>query len=168
MILCLPSVFVYHPILGWKIYNQNLLPIYHHVYVVILIMLLAFLKGKTANFKKIHILSYGFNMAGDDTKNDPGIHAEHDAINKLKPIRKKKHLHNVNLLVIRLSKFNKLQNSKPCANCIENLKHLPQKRGYRIRTIYYSNEHGEIVKNSLTQLEKDELHYTRFFRKFKK
>ncbi len=127
----------------------------HHVY----------LKGKDANLKKIHILSYGFNMTGDESKNDPGIHAEHDAINKLKPMRKKKHLHNVNILVVRLSKYNKLQNSKPCANCMENIKNLPQKRGYRIRNVYYSNEKGEIVKNSLRKLEKEELHHSRFFRK---
>ena len=125
----------------------------------------AYLKGKDANLRKIHILSYGFNVMGDESKNEPGIHAEHDAINKLKPIRKKKHLHNVNILVVRLSKTNKLQNSKPCANCIENIKVLPQQRGYRIKNIYYSNEKGEIVKNSITKLEKDEMHYWRFFRK---
>jgi len=126
-----------------------------------------FLKGKNANLKKNNILSYGFNMMGDDSKNDPGIHAEHDAINKLKPIRKKKHLHNVNILVVRLSKYNKLQNSKPCINCILHMKNLPEKKGYKIRNIYYSNEKGEIVKSSLHQLERENYHYSKFYRQHK-
>ena len=104
---------------------------------------------------------------GSLSGNDPGTHAEHDAITKLKPLERKKHLQNINMLVIRFSKNNKMQNSKPCANCIETMRILPEKKGYRIRNIYYSNENGEIVKSSLTNLQKEELHYSRFFRKNK-
>jgi cytidine deaminase len=129
-------------------------------------MLAVFYKGNGA-LKKVNILSYGFNMMGDISGNQPGVHAEHDAINGLRPLRRKKHLQNVNILVIRVSKNNKLQNSKPCANCIETMKVLPQKKGYRIRNIYYSNENGEITKSSLQNLEKEELHYSRFFRRNK-
>ncbi len=125
------------------------------------------LKGKTADLNKINILSFGFNMMGDDSKNDPGIHAEHDAINRLKPLRRKKHLQNINMLVVRLSKNNKLQNSKPCANCIQTMRILPQKKGYLIKNIYYSNENGEISNISLKNLENRELHYSRYFRKNK-
>lgn len=130
-------------------------------------MFLAYLKGNNANFKKINVLSYGFNMVGDESRNDPGIHSEHDAINKLKPLKRNKHLQSVNMLVIRLSRNNKIQNSKPCANCIETMTILPQKKGYVIKNIYYSNEHGVIVKSSMQNLKKDELHYTRFFRRNK-
>lgn len=139
--------------------------LYHRVYVAILIMLLVFYKGKNVNFKKTNILTYGFNMDGNISLNSPGIHAEQDAINKLKPLKRKKHLQNINILVVRFSKNNKLQNSKPCANCIKIMKSLPEKKGYRIKNIYYSNENGEILKNSLLNLEKEELHYSRFFRK---
>jgi hypothetical protein len=104
-------------------------------------------------------------MMGDVDGNEPGIHAEHDAINRLKPLKRKKHLQNVNILVIRLSQNNKMQNSMPCANCIETMKTLPEKKGYRIKNIYYSNNFGEIVKSSLKNLEKEKLHYSRFFRK---
>jgi len=103
-------------------------------------------------------------MMGDTSKNQPGIHAEHDAINKLKPIKRKKYLQNVKLLVIRISKKNKLQSSKPCANCIKTMKSLPEKKGYKIKNIYYSNENGVIVKSNLINLENEELHYSRFFR----
>lgn len=130
-------------------------------------MLLVYLKGKNANLKKNNILSFGFNMMGDYSRNDHGIHAEHDAINSLKPLHRKNHLQNVNILVIRISKYNKLQNSKPCANCIETMKILPEKKGYRIRNIYYSNENGDIIKSNLKNLESEELHYSKFFRKHK-
>jgi hypothetical protein len=42
---------------------------------------------------------------------------------------------------------------------------LPEKKGYRIKNVYYSNENGEIVKSNLKILENEELHYSRFFRR---
>ena len=96
--------------------------------------------------------------------NTQGIHAEHDAINKLKPLYNNKRLESINLLVIRFSKNNKLQSSKPCANCIKTMKSLPEKKGYKIKHIYYSNEYGLILKSNLRNLEKQEQHYSRFNR----
>ena len=136
-----------------------------HVCAEITIMHALFYKGKGGVLEKANVLSYGFNMMGDVSGNQPGIHAEHDAINGLKPLRRKKHLQNVNILVVRLSKNNRLQNSKPCANCIETMNILPEKKGYRIKNVYYSNENGEIVKSNLKILENEELHYSRFFRR---
>lgn len=104
-------------------------------------------------------------MVGDSKGNNPGVHAECDAINKLKPLQRNRKLQHINILVIRLSKHNKIQNSKPCANCIKNMKFLPQKKGYKIKNIYYSNDNGDIVKSSLRTLEQEELHYSKFFRK---
>ena len=112
--------------------------------------------------KKANILSFGFNKMGDT--NSRGIHAEHDAINKLKPLYKNKRLESINLLVIRFSKNNKLQSSKPCANCIKNIKILPERKGYKIKHIYYSNEYGLIVKSNLKTLENEERHHSRFER----
>lgn len=104
---------------------------------------------------------------GDVNGIRPGIHAEHDAINKLKPLYRKKTLESVNLLVIRFSKNNKLQNSKPCANCIKTMKTLPLKKGYKIKKIYYSDENGNIIKSNLKILESEEQHLSRFFRQNK-
>ena len=128
-------------------------------------MLRVFYKGKNGILKKVNVLSFGFNRIGDVDGNVAGIHAEHDAINKLKPLNRRKHLQNINLLVIRISKNNLLHSSKPCANCIEIMKTLPQKKGYRIDKIYYSDENGNIVKSSLKKLENEELHFSRFYRK---
>ena len=88
-----------------------------------------------------------------------------DRFNKLKPLlNRKKRLQNINMLVIRLSKNNKLQHSKPCANCITKLQTLPEQKGYKIKNIYYSNDDEELVKSNLSHLEKDDLHHTNFYR----
>ena len=123
-----------------------------------------FYKANKNVLKKANILSFGFNKMGDINGNEAGIHAEHDAINKLKYLDRNKKLESINLLVIRFSKNNKLQNSKPCANCIQNMRYLPQKKGYKIKNIFYSNDNGEIVKSSLNNLENEVFHYSRFYR----
>jgi cytidine deaminase len=120
----------------------------------------AFLKENNI-LKKSCILTYGMNVMGDDN-NKKGIHAELDAINKLKPLKNKR-MQNVNLLVIRISKSKILLNSKPCANCINVMKKLPQKKGYNIKNVYYSDDNGKIIKSSINKLENDELHYTRYY-----
>lgn len=130
-------------------------------------MLRVFYKGKNGILKKANILSFGFNRMGSLNGKEAGIHAEHDAINKLKPLDRKKKLEPINLLVIRFSKNNKLQNSKPCAICIQTMKTLPQKKGYMIRNVYYSDDNGEIIKSNLKNLENEQLHYSRFYRQKK-
>ena len=127
-------------------------------------MCLVFYKGN-GTLKKVRVLTYGVNNMGDSEGKRPGIHAEYDAIRKLVPLKRQKRLVNINILVIRLSGKNKLQSSKPCANCIETMKILPEKKGYHIKNIYYSNEKGDIVKSSLKNLETEKLHYSKFFRK---
>jgi len=102
---------------------------------------------------------------GDDDGNNPGIHAEQEAITKLMPLKFKKRLENINLLVVRLSKKNKLQSSKPCSNCIKMMAILPQKKGYNIQNIYYSDGEGNIVKTNLLSLESEDKHYSSYYRK---
>lgn len=122
------------------------------------------LQGKR-NLEKYRILSFGFNQMGDNFGKNPGIHAEHNALIKLLPLRNKKRLENINILVIRLSSKNKLQSSKPCINCIQMMKTLPSKKGYKINSIYYSDENGNIVKTNLKNLDLEEKHYSKFFRR---
>jgi cytidine deaminase len=122
------------------------------------------LSGNKNIFKKANILSIGANVMGDINGHTPGIHAEKNAIDKLRPLNIKKRLKCITLLVIRISKNNKLQNSKPCANCIKTIKTLPQKKGYTIKNIYYSNDNGEIVKSNLAKLENEKQHLSRFYR----
>lgn len=125
-----------------------------------------FYKGKGA-MKKARILSYGVNKMGDSNGLHPGIHAEHDAIRKLVPLKKKKRLVNINILVIRLSGKNKLQSSKPCINCINVMKTLPEKLGYKIQNIYYSDNDENIIKTNLRTLESEDKHYSKYYRRLK-
>lgn len=124
------------------------------------------LPGKL-DFEKARILSYGVNKMGDSEGLTPGIHAEYDAIRKLLPLKRKKKLETINILVLRLSKKNKLQSSKPCFSCIEMMKILPIKLGYKIQYIYYSNENGEIVKSCLNKLDNEEKHYSKYYKNMK-
>jgi cytidine deaminase len=137
--------------------------LYRRVSAETIITYRAFYKGK-GNLKKARILSFGVNQMGDIHGNNPGIHAECDAISKLIPLKPKKKLENINILVIRLSTKNKIQSSKPCSNCIETMIILPPKKGYKDQNIYYSDMFGDIVKTSLNTLEKEEKHYSRFYR----
>ena len=65
------------------------------VFAVTIIMSRAFYKGNGI-FKKDRILSYGVNQIGNTKGQNPGIHAECDAILKLRPLKNKK---NFNLLI---------------------------------------------------------------------
>jgi hypothetical protein len=126
-----------------------------------------FYKGK-GDLKKGRILSFGMNQMGDTDGKKPGIHAEHDALNKLQPLKCKRRLVSINILVIRLSMKNTLQSSKPCNNCIETMKKLPTKKGYKIQNIYYSDNEGNIIKTSLQNLENEEKHYSSYYRQKKR
>ena len=136
---------------------------FHHAYADITIMCLVFYKGK-GTMKKARILSFGVNQLGDINGNTPGIHAEEDALSKLMPLKYKKRLEPINILVIRLSPKNKLQISKPCSNCIKLLSIIPKKKGYKIENIYYSDADGNIVKTNLQTLENEEKHYSKYYR----
>jgi cytidine deaminase len=78
------------------------------------------------------------------------VHAERNAIEKL-PSKKK--ISDINLLVIRFSKNGKICMSKPCTKCIDYMLNYPCKRGYNIKTIYYSDENGNIIKTNLSKLK---------------
>lgn len=68
-------------------------------------------------------------MMGYISDNHYGVNVEHNDIHKLKPLQRNKRLKNVNMIVVRFSKNKKLQNSKPCADCIKKIKILPCKKG---------------------------------------
>ena len=98
-------------------------------------------------------------------KEYPYIHAECDALSKLMPLKNKKRLENINLLVVRLSSKNKIQSSKPCVNCIEAMKIMPERKGYKIENIYYSDADGNIIKTNLKTLDAEEKHFSKYFRR---
>ena len=138
--------------------------VFHLVSADTIIIYRVFYKGN-GNLKKVRILSFGVNQMGDSYGKMPGIHAECDALSKLMPLKNKKRLENINLLVVRFSSKNKIQSSKPCVNCIESMKILPYKKGYKIENIYYSDENGNIIKTNLKTLDSEDKHYSKYFRR---
>jgi len=55
------------------------------------------------------------------------------------------------ILVIRIDRTGKLNNSKPCNECIQMLKK------YNINRVYYSNSEGEIVCEKVCQITTDHM-----------
>jgi len=101
----------------------------------------------------------------DIVRSDGSVHAEINAINNLiRHSANKKHLIKIDLLVIRTSNTGKLGMSKPCLKCIIDLSNLPQKKGYILKNIYYSNSEGSIIKTNLKSLiESKDYHITRYY-----
>jgi hypothetical protein len=93
-------------------------------------------------------------------------HAEANAINNLPPRpNNRKHLKKIDIIVIRTSQNGKIGMSKPCIKCIIDMTTLPQKRGYIIKNISYSNTSGNLVSTSLKKLIEDgEFHVSRFYK----
>ena len=44
---------------------------------------------------------------------------------------------------------------------------IPDKKGYKIQNIYYSDNDGNIIKTTLNSLKNEEHHYSRFYRQNK-
>lgn len=99
-----------------------------------------------------NIITLGFNRYCNNKKYSNTIHAEIDALFKLKT--KIKTREKVDIIIIRLSNYNNeiLKNSKPCNHCIIHLKKYHESTKIFINRIYYSNEHGEIVHDTLDNI----------------
>jgi deoxycytidylate deaminase len=98
-------------------------------------------------------LCYGTNYL-IDLEDNRSIHAEHDALLRLKrneARRRKK----INILVIRYTSQKELSTSKPCSFCLEKMKEIALQKGYRIKHIYYSG-YRELIKNTFQSLYQDE------------
>ena len=130
-----------------------------------IITLPVYFKGKIATSNKVKILAYGTNYVGNEKVDDPGLHAERDVLGKLVSLKYKRRPECIDLLVVRLSKTNKIQSSKPCNNCIHWMKRIPEKKGYKLQNIYYSDGEGNLVRTTLDILENEEQHISRFYRR---
>jgi len=124
-------------------------------------MLQYVLKEKGSAF---NVISYGENKYNINNIL-PSLHAEISAINNLPYLKKTKKKSNINILVIRTSYSGKINMSKPCLNCIRLMQTLPQKKGYIIKNIYYSDENSNIIKTNFIKLSNDkDIHISRFYR----
>ena len=86
--------------------------------------------------------AYGVNQYNIDFK-FTSIHAEIDAVSKLKPSEKRKE---VKMVVFRVNNSgSKLCMAKPCCNCIKGIKHAFNRKNYKLKAnkCWYTNETGD-------------------------
>jgi pyrimidine deaminase RibD-like protein len=88
-----------------------------------------------------------------EIKNAKSTHAEINALHKLN--KKTKQLRYIDLLVIRLSKTNKLGESRPCYHCLNKLQHS----GLNIRYVYYSTSSENIIREKFNYMIDSEKTY---------
>ena len=85
-----------------------------------------------------------------------------EAILKLKYRRDKlKSPIKISALVLRVSATGVLGMSRPCLHCVRSLDSLPQKLGYIVTDVYYSDDHGDIVKTNMSCLLEGPQHVSR-------
>ena len=123
------------------------------------------LQGNPCSNDKLRIISYGVNSPSNMESKIPGLHAEQDAILKLKTLKCKKMLVPINILVVRFSKMNKILSSRPCSNCINAMGTIPQKKGYKIQNIYYSDDENNIIRTNLNKLNNEAQYFSKFYRR---
>jgi len=111
-------------------------------------------------------MSYGWNQYYN-SNNDRTIHAEVSSILNLPPlVNTKKNLKKINILVIKTTHTGKIGSSKPCMYCINNMNNLPQKKGYQLKKIFYSDVNGDIIETTLKHLsESDEVHIPKWYKR---
>ena len=90
-------------------------------------------------------LSLGANFTLNNIKS---IHAEQDAINKLKPNFGRPIKANIMVIKFGMGENScdryELKNSYPCVHCLYSIYVMALKRGYKICHIFYSDHRGEI------------------------
>ena len=86
---------------------------------------------------------FNINNCACDNNRDC-IHAEVDCMNNLKKTHKQK---NISIFVFRTNnKGDKLMMARPCQNCYNAIDFNLKKKNFKLKTIYYSDESGEIKK----------------------
>lgn len=80
------------------------------------------------------------------------IHAEEDAVNKIKPNREKTKI-KLNLYLFCFKHDNTLKDVLPCSKCLNRLTEKLSFKGYYVRKVYYSIN-GSIVNEYLENLIK--------------
>jgi len=125
-------------------------------------------QGKVENSqsgKNIHVLSYGINIYADVEGINSTIHAEYNAVTKLPSLpNNRKRLCQCNIMVVRLSKTTRSHMSRPCYRCLTNLVEISEKKGYKIKHVYYTDSDEKMVKTTLHKMLNDTQYYTRYQR----
>jgi hypothetical protein len=80
------------------------------------------------------------------------VHAEIDAVRKIRVHEKKKRMKPLVLVSFRFSRSGKLKNAMPCYHCVAKLKKILPKKNYYIAKVIYSNSCGTLTTCYLDDL----------------
>jgi len=72
------------------------------------------------------------------------LHAEVDAMQKLKINTNKNKLKKINLFVFRINNFMEFRNARCCNNCINSIYKIAKKKKYKINKIHYTDDNSII------------------------
>jgi len=103
-------------------------------------------------------LSFGQNWSNYNIS----YHAEHNAIRKLKN-RNTKKLSPINIFVLKTTLSGTVGSSSPCAHCLAVMCTLPNKKGYRIANVYFTNSNRQIEKKKISELLVEEPYVSRYY-----
>ena len=121
------------------------------------------------DIKRQKIYSIGVNMYGTDLNyhykgNYPmTIHAEDNAIHKLKPNLKsikrgrggKRNRKYVDIIVFRVNpNGDRLLMSKSCNNCLKKIRDGLDYKGYLLKNLYYTNGLGELCIDNIENIDR--------------
>lgn len=81
-------------------------------------------------------------------------HAEMAAIAKLPQRELKKRPMALTLVSFRFTKKGELRNAMPCIHCIKRLKYYMKLLNYRITSVIYSDNDGNIIRDTLYEIER--------------
>ncbi len=86
---------------------------------------------------------YNITCCACDNKTD-SLHAEVDCIKKLKFCKKET---KISLVVFRTNNHgDSLKMAKPCKNCINSIYTILNKKNYRLKKIWFTNEDGDFER----------------------
>jgi len=103
-------------------------------------------------------LSFGQNWSNYNIS----YHAEHNAIRKLKN-RDTKKLLPINIFVLKTTLAGTVGSSSPCAHCLAVMCTLPNKKGYRVVNVYFTNSERQIIKKKISELLVAEPYVSRYY-----
>jgi len=96
-----------------------------------------------------NLYSFGYNKYNID-KFNRSLHAEEDAINKLRFTNKNK---KVNILIFRISNdCKKIMLGEPCYKCINIINEGLKYKGYNLNKLFCTDINGEIIKKNIKRI----------------
>jgi cytidine deaminase len=123
--------------------------------IIIDMWLVFFIKSQNNALKKVALGANFFRI------NKKSVHAEIDAVRKLRTHEKKKKMKPLVLVSFKFARSGELRNAKPCRHCVTALKIRLKMKNYYVSDVIYSNDNGELITCGLDDLLENDGYITR-------